>query len=582
MLPRPGFGLGLRSGPRRSSTRPVAAAAVLALLASFAPLVPPAPPASSAPLATLATRSPALPGDPPDPFAPGPRWSHAPPAAAPWIPGALTFAAAGELVWAATGGASPRLLALSAAPLAEVPLLFEDASASALGPGASAGGGAVAAGSLAGAGPAGRALYAVRREPGPEGGTRALATRHDPVAAAQGAGFAPVWTHDAGLASAGAARLACDGAGDALLFAVHDPVAGAVQLDRLEPATGALLARTTLAGGALRSLCVAQGARRVAVSAGLDLWLLDEGGEPLLHEVLPAATGAVALSADGATLLAGVLGSLRVFREGPDGAYAEQPPVLAAPGEVAVRAAVSGAGETFAVAWWDALTGTAARLEVLDGPTGARLQELAQAGPAPGLQNLPSGLALSADGARIALGLWGLGDARPELVLLDRDWDQPLLEVDTGGSVLDLALDAAGTRVVCSVKDTHANQFATGGRIALFATGERDLQVLEPPTAGGLLHLAHARPGTAAVLFALGAPAPRPLAFAGVAGTLGLDPGLSALVLGTAADPSGRADLELALPTSPALVGLGLAGQALAQGTFGLALSAVVVRPLIL
>ena len=506
-----------------------------------------------------------------DPFQAGLRWIHAADGSAPWVPMGVDFAAGGQLVWGAPAVGTPHLALLSSQDGPLVAPLFEDFGAL----------GAAAPPLVRGSADAAR-LYSLLQLPDPDPAHRkTLVSRHDALAAAGGSGFAPVWTHDPGFQGPGAGHLELAEDGGRLVVAGYDLGSGETWIDWLDAHTGALAARVRLATPFLRNLSVSADGKRVALTAEQELLLVDPLGGILHREALPAATNALALAADGRSLLVGGYDRLRVLRE-TGGAWLLAAEHAGAPGEVAVRAAISAGGETHAVAWWEATQGVAVRLEVFDGPSGSRLFEHAQGGPVGGPQNLPQDLAITPDGERVALGLWGAGDPQPEVLLFERWGGAPVLAADLPGSVMDLALDPGGTRVAVAAKGVHAGTLGGLGDLRLYDTGERELQVVGQPALGTQLQLAARRAGAEAVYFLLGAPAAAPTSVPGVGGSLLIDRSRRMRVFARPADPAGRADLLLQLPAHGALLGTPFAVQAAFRTGAALELSELRIEPLVL
>jgi hypothetical protein len=324
------------------------------------------------------------------------------------------------------------------------------------------------------------------------------------------------------------------------------------------------------------SVQVAADGRRVALTSGTRLWLFDGAGNALAERPLAEGRSALALSGDGSLVCVGDGAGLVLLREGPGG-YAPETTLTAGAGEVALRAAIARDGSTYAVGWWNAVHGRSLRFQLRDGTSHALLHERVQDGGAgsPGpLQNVPQAVAVSADGRRAALGAWGDGTAQPELVVVGRD-GSTLLEADLPGSVEALALDRAGTRIVCAFKDAHANVGASTGGIRLYDTGERDLTLRAQPHSGGPLRLSAREPGTSLCLFLVGRRASEPVPF-GVSGLMGLERRNRLAVFPVVPDAEGRADLELVLPSLPA--GTRRSAQAAFRGPGGLVLGTTVLE----
>ncbi len=477
-----------------------------------------------------------------DPFAPSVRWTQPYEVGAPALPRAVAFAAAGNAAWAAWSGANPAFSVASAhaqgpnAPLARA----------ALGPGIS--------GSIGVASGTGPWLVALDQVAAPDALHRRTRVRGSSVDDATSVtGVDPRWTRELPFTANGPARIACDAAGDSAWVAAFDDASQRVRVERIDAATGVVQFARDIAALGLQEIAVASDGSRAAISAGLDLFVIDAFGVTLHHAPLAATTTALAIAGDGRTLVHGIAGALRILRDGPTG-FAPIATWNAHPGELCVRAALDEHGSTLAIGWWSANTGTAWRFEVVDVELGAQIEQRAFVGIAGGLQDLPTSVALTPDGSRAAFACWGTGSSAPEAAIWDRALDQYVLEADLPGSAFALALDASGTRALVASKSTHANVLSSTGEVRLLDTGERDLQALEPALAGGTLHLAARLSGATSVMFLVGDPAPIPFRVPGVTGQLRLRRvGLG--VTRFPADANGRADWSTSIPLDPALIG---------------------------
>ncbi len=483
-----------------------------------------------------------------DPFASGERWAFDAPAALPWIPRSLTFTGAGEFVWVGRSGSHPGF-ALHAAGELEAPdaaLLVSDL------PQAAFGVVQVAAARDA------VALYGLWQEAWPDVlRRRTRVVRMDPAAP----GFTPAWTFDPGLLTNGTALVACSGDGAGLYVAVFDDLVREVRIDRLEPATGAVLWTQRLGANGLRRLVVSEDGARVAVGAGSWLWLLDGAdGANLLNEIRLGALEGLALDAAGTTLAVSEFESTSIYVD--DGTGYTKVHELADPnGEWVLRTALDATGATLALLSWDPVSGSGIGVRVYDTANWQLLNEEQQRGGVSSLQNYPVELRVSDDGARIAAAFWGTGDGRPEVLLLERGQPGARLEPNLAGSPYALDLDRGGTRLAVGTKDLHANLFATDGTVRLFDTGERELQWIGPTRPGGTLELRLAAPGATAALFLMGFPRPTPLIF-GSLGELWLEPARGHIVR-PAALVGARAACTVGIAPDLSLVGLPLIAQAL-------------------
>jgi hypothetical protein len=515
-------------------------------------------------------------GPPPlDPFSPGERWCLSADSTEPWIPRDIAMVGDGELIWAAPAGVSPRLLLLATAPLgADEALLFEDDSV------------AAATGSIeVAAGDEASELFALAQyDDLPPPARRSVVTRHDALAHPGGPGsFTPVWSHPLAERGNGGALLAATPDGEGLVAACFDAARSRVWVERIDPATGTPLATAGFSGLALRGLVVSDDGRRIALLVGLEALLVDENLALLHTESLSAAGAALAISGDGRRVAIGDPGALYLI-EDRGGVWTPLSPIVGAPGELLVAAALSRAGGVMALSWWNSIDGVSVRCEILDLDAGASLGVWSQSGVAGGMQNFPESLAITPDGDRVAVGVWGLGDAQPEVVLLDSSPGGgafPILEVDLPGSVHALALDPSGGRIALATKDSHANHFSAQGSVRLHDSGERDLQLTGVTRLGGTLEVAFSRPGAAHALFAVGDPLLAPLPLPPLLGELWLDLSAPLWLWSAPCDLEGRASLSLAIPPDPAYAGLETGVQGVGFLPRSIELSSTLVRPIL-
>jgi len=482
-----------------------------------------------------------------DPFVASRRWSRAPLAPAAWIPRSVVCVGQ-ELVWSGAGGAEPELMLCAGASAdPRGTLLASDTG----------GMDGLVGAPLVAAGDAPDELFAlVQLAPAGSALRTTLVRGYD----ARGAGqrLVPRWEHELGPRGNGPALLVANESGSALCAAVYDAGTRRLALEWLAPASGEPELRREFAADGLRALALARDGARLAVAAGSTVrWLARDGGELAVH-ALGASTAALALSADGAWLAHGVLGGVELWHD--TGAGVE----LAGrfPGgatELLAAAALSADGETLALAWWDARDGASVRLERIETQSGVRSVLHEQRARAGAPQNFPSALVLSADGRRVALGLWGQGDERPEALLLERGRAEPLLALDLAGSVDALSLDDGGTCLCVARRARHATEFTRAGALERFETGERELVLRAAPRPGGELELALRVPADAGgVRFALGLLRSTPRALS--AGELWLRAPWS--VFGGVRSAAQRVDAALRLPADPAWIGLPLCVQA--------------------
>ena len=425
----------------------------------------------------------------------------------------------------------------------------------------------------------GTGVFSAIQVPSPTKYDRAtFVARHDPVAAAKGAPFAPVWVHDAGLVTNGPARLASSRDGERVVLAIWDNLSAQVQLDFLAGGTGELVQRVLVPGAALNHVEVSDDGGVVAVAAGLDLHLLDGWGNQLHHEPLNSATRALSLAGDGSALAVGGIAQLALLTPDAEGVWSDTFNALAGTELIVTAADLSFDGSVLALAWWNYTNGRDIRLDVWDLDEVERLSTLPIPGTPGGPQNLPEVVEVTPDGEHVALGTWGNG-SWPEVLVLRPGDDLPLFGADLPGSVRDLDLSDSGTRIAIAYKSTHNNVASNKGGVMVAETGFQSISQLGPATVGEDLEVATRLEDAGVSFLLIGERAPA-ISFPGVTGELYLDRrSMSVLVKATEAD--GRADFSLALPEDPSLIGTQLSMQAAWRVADGTILGPEVVDPLI-
>ena len=119
-------------------------------------------------------------------------------------------------------------------------------------------------------------------------------------------------------------------------------------------------------------------------------------------------------------------------------------------------------GYTFYQAWQQV------QIEALDVATQSVTMSEIVSSSVPGLQNVVSGVSISSDGERFAVGLWGDGTgAVAEAHLYSKHQNTPLATANLNGSVFGVGISADGQRAVFGCHDVHANNSPSGGQIVL-------------------------------------------------------------------------------------------------------------------
>ncbi len=503
-----------------------------------------------------------------DPFAQGERWSHAPlPTATGWMPDQVLFAGDDSFVWTAQRGADGALRLLDA--VADGP---QTARGIVTRTPDEFGAPIIAAGSR------GDAVFALRQFEAPTAFQRQpLVLGYDPTAAADGLEMAESWSHDLDVRINGPVRLASDHRGAIAVAAAWSDTTGSVRVDVINGSDGTLLGRRDMPGYSLNALAVSGDGTRIAVVAGLTLYVLDALATPIHTEALTASTQALALSDDGATLAFGEIGSINIFQEQPAGGYSLYQNYAASASELPSRLDVSDDGSLIAIAWWNYVSGKDARFEIYDSVFQFPLASYSQPSFPGALQNLPVEAKITGDGNRAAFATWG-NSSDPEVIMLELGGFGPSLQVNLPGSTRGMDLDSTGTRLALGHKDVHSSVFGATGAIRVVDTGERRLALTATPHVGGTLEAAAIEPGSFGGWFVLGPKAAVPTVFPGVTGLLLLQRN-QLTVLGRAADANGRIDLSLPIPSTSAMIGQQMHVQAAFRTPQGLKFTENLVSP---
>ena len=499
----------------------------------------------------------------PDPFAAGPRWSHAASTAEPWLPRDVTFAAGGELVvagntggtaglglfgaqweWDGAGGVDPSLAATTLAHSGSVPLQVEAASDD--------------------------TVFALEE---PAAGARRVARRS--VFAID----VETWPLTLPRRGPGSARMDLARSAPLLVVAELDVVALRVWLTWIDTELGVVLATRDLPGASLRELAVSDGGERVLVQCDATITLLDAAGATVHQESAPAVPACAALSGDGMHFAYGRFGGVERRAALPGGSYGELADVSGPSNEVPTTLALDSTGAVLAAGWWRFTDGRAVRLVSYDLSGEAAHETLlaAQSNPSASVQNYPSAIALDPAGELVAFGLWGVGDAQPELFLFERADPIALVASDLPGSVFAVDLDPRGGRVAAGHKLGHANELSALGAVVLAGSGQTDLTLSRTLETGQLGSIHLEANGAVLGLCLAGAPAD-PVEVAGIDGLLQLDAAAALAFVPMQPDGVGRFRLDVTPAAAWSGLSIGVQGLALGPGA-ELCLSAVRACP---
>ncbi len=280
--------------------------------------------------------------------------------------------------------------------------------------------------------------------------------------------------------------------------------------------------------------------------------------------VLINALDCHAISGDGGVFCYGGYNNVDVWERQAAGNYLRTYQ-WAVPGQVVCgKVDVSADGSTIVAGFnvWD--HSLAVQILALDVPTKTQLSSDTATG-AGTLQNIVSDVALSANGDRFVVGLWGdEAGLVPELRFYMRGRNAPMVSFNYPGSINDVDISPDGHRVAVASKSTHANISAGGGAIDLYTFSDDDLVVHGLPHVGGHLSIEMSSvPNSPARLLVAPLAALHPTVFGNV-GTLYLNrQTMYSLSMGMTG-AHGHAAMNFVMPSIPGAIGTTLCFQGLA------------------
>ena len=366
----------------------------------------------------------------------------------------------------------------------------------------------------------------------------------------------PLWTYSFAQWITTGSRVGVSRDGSLITAAISDDANGEVELASFGPLSPQPQAYRVLAtSGPLRGFDLSNDGSTLLVSAGGRAYLLDPHDLTTRFEAdVGSQLDALAISGNGDVFAVGGYNWVRVYERSGASWAPTYTRALAGQNFVgALDVSTDGSAVAWGFTFYDQFLDV--RIESLDVTTKqVTMSELVSGSGA--LQNVVADVAVSDDGERFAVGLWGDEAATvAELRYYSRSSSTALALVDLPGSVFDVAISGDGRRVAAASKAIHANVLGLGGAITLYDAGGADLALRGTPRLGSSPTVElHTTPGRRAWLLVAPRLALQPLSLPGV-GTMYLDRD-SALAreLGPA-DNTGLVQRGFPLPSDPLLAG---------------------------
>jgi hypothetical protein len=313
---------------------------------------------------------------------------------------------------------------------------------------------------------------------------------------------------------------------------------------------------TLLCGPQLRAFLLSSDGSTVYWASGTTCNVWDVATHsPRAQFVLFQSLDCHAISGDGSVFAYGGFNTLDIFERQTAGNYVHTFQWNEPGQAVCGRIEISDDSSTLVTGFniWDLNLGV--RIRAIDLPTKTVTMSDAPMGGGT-LQNIVSDIAVSENGSRFVVGLWGdEAGLCPELRLYRRDQDAPVALYDYPGSIFDVDISPDGKRVAAAAKAVHANTYAGGGRIDLYSFDDEDFVAHGVPTLGDKVRFSMS--GTAnsqARLLISPAAASVPFRFQNV-GTLYLNRNLMYSVPIGTTDAAGSLQYDFQLTNDPSAIG---------------------------
>ncbi len=367
----------------------------------------------------------------------------------------------------------------------------------------------------------------------------------------------PDWEYTFPFAGYGPVRALVSRDGRRIVAGMLDPTAN-LRLAIFDSLSGVPTYTTTLpCGPQLRALLLSDDGSTLYWASGSSANVWDIATHTTIASyLLFTSLDCHAISGNGRVFAFGGFNTVDIYERQGSGGFAHTHQMYVPGQAVCGKIDISYDGSTLVAGFnlWDFNLGVV--IEALDLPSKHVLMSDVQTG-AGTLQNVVSDIAMSDDGARFAVGLWGdQAGLVPELLLYERDQDSPVQTFDYPGSVYSLDMSPNGRRVLVGTKAVHANTYAGGGTVDLHRFGAEDFVAHGIPSLGDKVRFTQSgAPFSPSLLVSAPRPAGVPFSMPGVSGSLFLDRlTMTTRPMGLS-DASGMLNCDHDIGTSPLMIG---------------------------
>jgi hypothetical protein len=378
----------------------------------------------------------------------------------------------------------------------------------------------------------------------------------------------PTWTYTFPTITAGNARVSISDNGQRIVAGSYENVLNKLRLAVFGPSSATPIWTGTLDNFSMGirgwDLSSDGNTLYLASASMITIYNLVTHAPIAQYGLIGGVDGAHSMSADARVFAYGGFNFVDVWERNQAGGWTKTYTRNLPGSYVCTKLDVSGNGASIAYAWNGYDTNNHVRIECLDVATKVITMSDEAVGSGT-YQNVVSDIAMSQDGTRFVVGLWGdEANQCPEVRLYRNNQNVPVALHNLPGSAYDVDMSADGEHIAVASKAVHANAYAGGGSIRYYTFEPQDIRCSGVPVPGSTIEFAlqAGNPSPARLLWAT-AQSPTPISF-GPVGTLYLSrPAMHTVVI----PPTNTAGVTSANFTLPA--GAGQIGQTLYfQGLF--------------
>ncbi len=370
----------------------------------------------------------------------------------------------------------------------------------------------------------------------------------------------PDWTYTFPVVTAGYARVAVSNDGLRIVAASYQALSGQLDLAVFGPGSGTPQWTGGISNFALgiRGFDLASDGSLLYLASGTSfiVWNTTTHANEALYALVTSLESVHSMSGNGNVIANGGFNYMDVWERTPTGGYAKTYTRNIPGSYVCARIDVSGDGSKIAYAFNGFDTNNHVRVECLDVATKTVTMSDEAIGTG-SYQNVASDVAMSQDGSRFVVGLWGdQGDVCPEVRLYKSNQSAPVALHNLSGSVFDVDISADGERVAAAAKAVHANTYAAGGSIRYYAFEPQDIRASGVPSPGATVQFqlqGHGGNAPAALLWSTSA-LQTPQVFSGI-GTLYLNRTAMHVAPAPVTDATGATTASFTLPGGTSQIG---------------------------